>query len=731
MQHTLSPTLPRTSPPRGARTERTPLGSRARRLAPPSCLVLLSIYAVAVALWVPVAVRPRFAPLVLLPLAIAAWQRNRVGAVVISVLTAAVHAALWPAETLAPPWLPGVALGHAGLALVGLITAQASLWHRRNATLESVFGLMPAGLILVDTATGLVQDHNAAARELAGLAPSPRGAPLPVQHLLPPDAWAQARSGALQGAESRWTLPGAPGLPPRRVALQAFPIEMDRRPFVLITVRDITRQEALETELLQAERARGEASTEAQVARANHLAQLGTVAAGVGHEINNPLAFMLINLELALDELIPHMAADPTGTRSAARLDELRDMLDDTRTGARQIQGVVRELQQFSRSSVADAAPTDVREFVGRAAHMAAHTFPPDLDFSYAHTGGARAHCAAAKLSQVVINLLTNAAHAVSGTEGARIRLRTDGDDTGLHITVTDNGCGIPADQLERVFDPFFTTKPVGQGTGLGLAVCRTIISELGGRLTVDSTVGRGTSVRIWLPVAAEAPAPAPAPAPATAAPTGLPTVLVVDDDPQVRTALSRLLRDFAVTLAASGAEALALVQSRRFDRILLDLAMPGMSGMETHQALQRTAPDQADRVLFLTGGVVDLALRAFVQVHEDRVLHKPIGRELIDRLQAPLPAAGPPEGGATCRLRATCRLKPWFEASPTNRFYLDLYCTSAAGSRRCHRQRHVTATGTAPPDDLLPDGRQLETGPPPQEEARPQRRLQTDSMTT
>ncbi len=702
-----------------ARGTASPAPRLAPARVPPLCLGMLAIYATVLALTTPAPLRPWAAPLVLLPMAWAAWTRSRRGAVVLTVLALVVHYLLWPAELWSGAALAANLGGHLALLLLGVGGALAIEGHRRGVAIEGILAALPAGLVLVDRETARLVGANGAARRLLGL---DLAAPIegPVTSLIAPEVWAQAVTGELAHCELRVDLRG-PAAAARRVALQAMPVVLGARARVLLALRDIETQEALEEELVAAEQARGQAAVDAQVGRANHLAQLGTVAAGVGHEINNPLAYMLINLELAASERLPAIGARVAGLPDAARaeaeaeLAELGLLIDETQAGATQIHTVVRQLQQFSRTSSDPQTPTDIAEFAGRAAQMAAHSFPSGLDFHHHHSGPRRARCAPSKLSQVVINLLTNAAHAVAGSARAEVRLETAVDDRGIHLAVADTGCGIPADQLSRIFDPFYTTKPVGQGTGLGLAVCRSIVEGEGGQLTVDSTEGVGTTVRIFLPAAAvpapedAAAAPGAAAGPRSRASSDRLRVLVVDDQQVIRDAVRRLLAPhFEVTTAASGAAALACLETATFDRILLDLAMPDMTGQEVYAQVLARAPETAARMVFFTGGVVDTTLRAFADIHRQRVIHKPVGADLVHRLRAPLPPAPPPQPGG-CALRCHCALYDWFRSSPTNQFYQTLYCDATdEAPTRCHRQRHLAATGVRPPDDLLPDGRRL-----------------------
>jgi CheY-like chemotaxis protein len=231
------------------------------------------------------------------------------------------------------------------------------------------------------------------------------------------------------------------------------------------------------------------------------------------------------------------------------------------------------------------------------------------------------------RLGQVFTNLLVNAAQAVAAKgEVGEIYIRTGVTSSGqIVVEVRDDGCGMAPDVLKRIFDPFFTTKEPGRGTGLGLAVCHGVVTSLGGDIEVKSKVGEGTQFFVTLP---------PAPPEATATPVApdaplsgsAARVLVVDDEPLVRNTLSRMLaRDYRITVAQDAQDALAMIsRGDRFDVILSDVSMTGMTGIELHDALQRTHSDQAQRMVFLSGGAFSGETLDFLRQMSHRHLEKP-----------------------------------------------------------------------------------------------------------
>jgi PAS domain S-box-containing protein len=341
---------------------------------------------------------------------------------------------------------------------------------------------------------------------------------------------------------------------------------------------------------------------QAQLLVASRMASVGTLAAGVAHEINNPLAFINANLVWLQDELAARQTTLGDGT-----FQELAGVLTEARSGIERIGSIVRDLKTFARVETDDVAgPVDVRKVLAFAVKMAdkelrqrarvvseLEEVPPVLGSD-------------GRLGQVFLNLLLNAAQAIpdGAVSSNEIRLRCVRRDRSVVVEVADTGRGIPVELQPRVFDPFFTTKRVGEGSGLGLAICHGIVRGLGGEINVRSEVGRGSTFTVTLPihlpagVSGNAPAGGDSTRPAA-------RILVVDDEPFICSAIQRLLRrEHKVTTATSAREALGLVSAgQRFDVILSDLMMPEMSGEELLVALRGVAPDQAARLVIMTGG--------------------------------------------------------------------------------------------------------------------------------
>ncbi len=389
---------------------------------------------------------------------------------------------------------------------------------------------------------------------------------------------------------------------------------------------------------------------EARLRHNDRMISIGTMAAGVAHEINNPLSYVIANLDF-ITKSITSMSADVAAlplepAAAEPLLEQLRhanDAVVDAGVGADRVRKIVSDLSKFVRVSEPARAPIDLHEALETAIRMSAHQIQHHA--MLVREPGATPPVLATKqgLEQVFINLLVNAAQAMPAgrPQANRIRVVTRTDAEGRAVVeIEDTGAGITPEDRARIFDPFFTTKPVGFGTGLGLSICHKIISDFGGTIAVECVVGRGALFRITLPAAPSKEAAAASPEaakPEAERPLPRAQILVVDDEPKVLAMLDRALsRRHDVTLASDGSEALTLItRGRRFDLVLCDLMMPKMTGMELFERVEELAPEQASSFVFLSGGAVTERGAAFLDKHAARRLDKPFQLRDLDAMIA------------------------------------------------------------------------------------------------
>ena len=370
---------------------------------------------------------------------------------------------------------------------------------------------------------------------------------------------------------------------------------------LVVTLRDITEARRLSAQLSQTEK----------------LASLGEMLAGVAHELNNPLTGVL-----GFAQLLEAQVTDP------AQKDDLRKLANEALRAARLVQHLLR----FSRQHPPERRATDLNalaraavELLDGACRSDGIALEADLD-PRLPVSWVDPH----QLQQVIVNLLTNARQAMStGRRQGRILVRTRRAGATIELDVLDAGPGIPPDVLPRIFDPFFTTKAPGEGTGLGLSLCYSVVSAHQGEIWAAGAPGGGTALHVRLPVVlppGEAPHAAPVaqgarhPAAAHAR-----RILVAEDEPTLRDLVLEALapRGHVVEAVSDGAAALQRLAEASFDVLLLDLRMPGMDGKETFERLAAGQPG-APRVVVMTGDAVRAETEAWLARVGMPILHKP-----------------------------------------------------------------------------------------------------------
>jgi PAS domain S-box-containing protein len=386
---------------------------------------------------------------------------------------------------------------------------------------------------------------------------------------------------------------------------------------ILGFARDVTEKKRLEDKLQQAER----------------MATVGRLAAGVAHELNNPLAYLGLILGQVSREA-PRLASEPD------RLAAVMDLISEARTGVERMTEIVRDLRMFSRDQPR-AGVADVRRVLDSAIKMAENEIRHRARLVVDCEALPLVAASEARLAQVFLNLLVNAAQAVPEGDRDRHEIRIEGRAAAgrVILSVSDTGEGIPPEIRARLFEPYVTSKP-GVGTGLGMSICHGIVTALGGEIGVESTVGKGTTIRVTLPAApagavASTQGSPPMP-PELRAPTRPPRVLIIDDEPSLAQALGRELQEnHDITLASSGRRALELLLrvDVEFDAILCDLMMPEMTGMELHEELRRVRPGLEQRIIFMTGGAFTTRARTFLEKATNPHVEKPFDMDQVRAL--------------------------------------------------------------------------------------------------
>jgi PAS domain S-box-containing protein len=345
-------------------------------------------------------------------------------------------------------------------------------------------------------------------------------------------------------------------------------------------------------------------SFQEQMQRADRLAAVGELAAGIAHEINNALAAIF----------------GQTKSDAARGEDELRNALERVDAQGRRIADIVQGVLGFARPRPPRPDPVDLAALTDKTLDLVRHdlsrhnirletAIDPNLP---------QAQADPQQIQQVLLNLFTNAAQAMAGRSNNWLRVEIRGEGDQVALRATDGGPGITAEVLLRIFDPFFSTK--AEGSGLGLSVSYAIARAHGGDLRVDSEIGRGTTFTLLLPIAEPV------------APATLESVLLVDDDDDVAEALSAMLvkEGLRVSRAATGAEGIAMLESNRWDAVFLDVRLPDLSGPEIYRRLEATHPVLAQRVVFVTGGVWRSESRLRQELPPQPILAKPCTQDEV-----------------------------------------------------------------------------------------------------
>ncbi len=384
---------------------------------------------------------------------------------------------------------------------------------------------------------------------------------------------------------------------------------------------------------------------ERRLDQARRLEGLGRLAAGMCHEINNPLSFIVTSAELIEEEL-----SELGSTIPARSHDDLSELVQSVSVGASRIMRIVRNIKMFARNSEATTERVELGQAIESAVVMLqARLFPHvqlRVDVSHAEAVEGRR----LELEQVLINLMENAIHAIGDQRQppAHVAITTRRSGNAICVDVTDNGPGIDEKILDQIFDPFFTTKAVGTGTGLGLSICHSLVRGMSGTLDVRNNATRGATFTISLPLAHSAPVESPSASTVGSTIERKGRLLVIDDEPMVLTMLERLLRPHAVTTTTNVHDALALCGAETFDVILCDVMMPDLDGTDFHRMLGQLRPGEESRVVFITGGSLYPPVREFLERIPNRAIDKPFDSgelrqavmEQLDRLHAD-------EGGA------------------------------------------------------------------------------------
>jgi PAS domain S-box-containing protein len=378
-------------------------------------------------------------------------------------------------------------------------------------------------------------------------------------------------------------------------------------------IRDIT-------EFKKAEEEKHKLEEKAQIT--SRLAAVGEMASGIAHEINNPLTGVIGFSELLLTENLPP---------------EIKGQLQIIADGGQRVKNIVRGMLTFAHQTRLVKTSVNIndlidntlgiRSYVLRTANIEViRDFDPDLPCVTADPG---------QLQQVFLNLIVNAEFAMKKAhDKGNLIITTEAKDGHIRISFRDDGPGMSPEIINKIFNPFFTTKAPGEGTGLGLSLSRSIILEHAGTIGVESEPGKGTNFIITLPVTTKEEAISETKADIIASPEKVRAarILVVDDEDAIRSLVSKILTTSGHTVDTIGDPDVVLLKLENisYDVVIVDIRMPGMSGMELYDKITEKHPELARKVIFITGDTSDLNVGDYLNQHDLPYISKPFDRATL-----------------------------------------------------------------------------------------------------
>ena len=399
----------------------------------------------------------------------------------------------------------------------------------------------------------------------------------------------------------------------------AVPVTYNGVKSMAVTFRDLSDRKKLQAHMMTTDR----------------MVALGQLAAGVGHEINNPLCYVMMNIELLIDQLKENKVA-------------IYDKQVSTiQKGLERIKTVVGDLKTVSRGTTDEAVThVDINSVIESVLSMAQNEIQHRAILKYSPTITEPIWIDETRLAQVLLNIIINAAHSIpvghADLNVIEVKTYTNESD---HVVaeIKDSGCGMSEDVRKRIFEPFYTTKPMGSGTGLGLAICQSIVNQFHGAMTVESSEGKGTVFRVSFPAATEKISELFTDAPSEIIPESLGQVMLIDDDEELLEVLQEVvsIRHDCVGFINARAALDVLKDNKTFDCIICDLMMPKMSGLQFHKAIAEHAPYYLNRIIFLTGGSFTAETDIFIKSPDIVYCEKPVDtRALLGAIQKRVAAA-------------------------------------------------------------------------------------------
>ena len=504
-------------------------------------------------------------------------------------------------------------------------TIEAALREGRER-LKILFDFAPDGYCMLDL-KGEIIEGNRASEVIAGYSREELiGKNLLAFDLIAPDSYAQVEAIRRANLKHRPWGPGEFTIKLKNgasaiVEVRSHPVVANNQDCILIMVRDVTEQNT---------QAKVREGLEKQLAQGQKMEAVGTLAGGIAHDFNNILSAIIGYTELS------RMDA-PSGS-------PLHGNLSQIHTAGMRAKDLIQQILTFSREHDTEIKPVPAGALIKESLKLLRASISKTIEIRQDITSDAFTLANATQLQQILMNLCTNAAHAMGSQGGILevsladtiIDLSSAGQDINLPLghylllTVSDTGCGMPPDIVQRVFDPYFTTKLKGEGSGLGMAVVHGIVRRYRGAIKVYSEEGKGTTVKVYL--TRQANAGTEIEEKIAPLPTGTETVLLVDDEPQLVAIEQQMLTrlGYRVTTSEDSIKALEIfrAQPEAFAVVITDMSMPKMSGVELTRAILAIRPDIP--VIVCTGYSAGLTRENALSFGVHDILMKPISMQAL-----------------------------------------------------------------------------------------------------
>jgi len=392
------------------------------------------------------------------------------------------------------------------------------------------------------------------------------------------------------------------------------------RDVFFVVARDITEEKELQTRMVQMDR----------------MIAMGTLAAGVGHEINNPLSYVLANVQFATRILDEHSDREELPKKVGEDLRDIQEALEEAEEGAQRIDDIVADLKTLSRSEEQqELEPVSIERVLTSSVNIVWNDIRRRARFERDLRDVPPVRGTESRLGQVFVNLLMNAAQAIppGDADDHEVRVEAYSDADEVAVEISDTGRGIPPEEMGYIFDPFFTTKEGEEGTGLGLAISRRIVESLDGTIEVESESGARTTFTVRLQPADQLAAREADSEAQAALPDEL-SILVVDRNAQIGPALERLLSDnHDVHFEESWPDAKARMQAHETpDAVFCTAGMPNATAADMYQWYKRQAPELLARVIFMVGDSKSERTQRLIDRISNPIIEKPVGRENLER---------------------------------------------------------------------------------------------------